>query len=175
MLAEVPVHFALDLHVYAYASDAIQPEIILFPEKGVLFSSSDFRSRKYRLEKNLKTTMKEVLPVVIQADMFSQFIRNNFMSKRGQNFNYDYLVNWQTYSLFPEYLTFFTQLKSDRWPVLGIAMETYISERNNAAGSSLQWYEDLSETEKINLELGNASLEQILKTVLNRMMRAEID
>jgi ABC-type transport system involved in multi-copper enzyme maturation permease subunit len=162
-LAEVPVHFSLDQHIYAYASDAIQPELILSPEKGALFSESDFRSRKYRLERNLKNNNEEVLPEVIQADMFAQFIRNNFMAKRGQHFNYDNLINWQTYSIFPEYLTFFTRLKSEQWPVLGIAVETYTSERNNKAGSTLQWYEDLSESEKINLELGNASLGQILK------------
>ncbi len=162
MLAEVPVDFTLDQHLYAYASDAMQPEMILCPEKGVLFSSSDFRGRKYRLERELKSNNEEVLPVVIQADMFTQFIRDNFMAKRGQNYNY--LMNWQTYSLFSEYYTFYTQLKSEKWPVLGIALETYMSERNNKAGTTLQWYEDLSESEKIGIELSDASLEQILKT-----------
>ncbi|MBN1790200.1 MAG: hypothetical protein JW830_06875 [Bacteroidales bacterium] len=162
MLAEVPVDFTLDQHLYAYASDAIQPEMILCPEKGVLFNSSDFRGRKHRLERDLKNNNEEVLPVVIQADMFTQFIRSNFMAKRGQS--YYYLMNWQTFSLFPDYMTFFTQLKSEKWPVLGIALETYISERNNKEGATIRWYEDLSESEKISIELMDASLEQILKT-----------
>jgi ABC-type transport system involved in multi-copper enzyme maturation permease subunit len=163
MLAEVPVHFALDNHVYSYASDAVQPEIMFSPEKGVLFSASDFRNRKYRLEKELKNNNEEVLPQEIQSRMFTQFIRNNFMAKRGQSFNYENVVNWQTYSLFPDYLCYYTQLKSDKWPVLDMAMEVYISERNNTAASTVQWYEDLSLDEKINLELGNASLEELLK------------
>ena len=162
MLAEVPVHFALDNHVYSYASDAVQPEIMFSPEKGVLFTSSDFRNRKYRLEKDLKNNNEEALPEEIQARMFTQFIRNNFMAKRGQNFNYENVVNWQTYSLFPDYLSFYTQLQSDKWPALSMAMEVYISERNNTAGSTVQWYEDLSLDEKINLELSSASLEELL-------------
>jgi hypothetical protein len=163
ILAEVPLHFNIDIHKYAYASDAIQPEIILCPEKGVLFSSSDFKRRKYRLEKDLKNRNEEVLPIVIQADLFTQFVRRNFMSKRGDHFNYEELINWQTYSLFPQYLNFFTQLKSDQWPVLDIAMQTYTSERNNNAGIDLAWYQDLTNIEKINLELNNASLKDLLK------------
>ena len=163
IFAEVPVHFSLDIHNYSYSSDAIQPEMILCPEKGVLFSSSDFRGRKYRLEKNMKGNNEEVLPVVVQTDLFNQFFRENFMAKRGQHFNYEHLINWHTYSIFPQYLAYFTRLNSEQWPVLGIAMDTYISERNNKAGTTLQWFEDLSSEEKINLELQDASLEDILK------------
>jgi hypothetical protein len=42
-------------------------------------------------------------------------------------------------------------------------MDTYISERNNKAGTTLQWFEELSSEEKINLELQEASLEDIIK------------
>lgn len=164
MLAEVPVHFALINHVYSYASDAVQPEIVLSPEKGVLFNSSDFRARRYRLEKNKKNNNEEALPEEIQSEMFTQFVRNNFMAKRGQNFNYAHVINWQTYSLFQEYFSYFTRLQSDDWPVLGMAMEMYFSERNNKSGTIAAWYEDLTMDEKINLELSDASLEELLKS-----------
>jgi hypothetical protein len=162
ILAEVPVHFALDYHIFSYASDAVQPEIILSPEKGVLFSSSDFRNRKYQLEKDLKNNNEEALPEEIQSQMFTQFVRNNFMAKRGQYFNYGDVINWQTYSMFPDYLGFYTQLQSDKWPVISMALEVYMSERFNSPGSTLKRYEDLSPDEKINLKLSNASLEELL-------------
>jgi hypothetical protein len=163
MLAEVPVHFALYSHIYSYASDAIQPEIILCPEKGVLFNSSDFRGRKYRIEKNMKNNNEEALPVVVQTDLFREFIKDNFMAKRGQHFNYDNIVNWHTYSLFPQYFSCYTRVQSDKWPVLSIATETYVSERNNTAAATLEWYEDLSAAEKINLLLQNSTLDEILQ------------
>ena len=163
IFAEVPVHFAIATHIYSYASDAVQPELILCPEKGVLFNSSDFKGRKYRLEKDMKNNNEEALPVVVQADLFNEFFRDNFMAKRGQRFNYEHLINWHTYSILPQYLSFYASLHSERWPVLGIALETYLSERNNNAGTSLQWYEDLTPEEKINLELRDASLEELLK------------
>ncbi|HEX2394783.1 MAG TPA: hypothetical protein VHI78_05515 [Bacteroidales bacterium] len=162
MFAEVPMQFALDNHIYSYTSDAVQPELFLCPEKGVLFSSSDFRGRKYRIEKDMRNNNEEVLPVVVQADLFNQFFRDNFLAKRGQRFNYEHMINWHTFSIFPQYLSFYTSLNSNEWPVLGIALETYVSERNNQSVSTLQWYEDLSADEKINLELRDASLEELL-------------
>ncbi len=162
MFVEVPVHFALDHHSYSYSSEAVQPEMFLCPEKGVLFSASDFRGRKYRLEKNLKSNNEEVLPLVVQTDLFKEFFRQNFLAKRGQGFNYERLVNWQTFSILPQYVSFCTNLESSEWPVLSVALETYLGERNNPVTSTIQWYEDLSVAEKINLELKDASLEKIL-------------
>jgi hypothetical protein len=84
------------------------------------------------------------------------------MARRGQQFYYSDVVSWQTFSLVPQYLSFNTRLESEKWPVLGMVMEVYSSERNNTSASTLQWYEDLSIQEKINLELGRASLEELL-------------
>lgn len=163
MLAEVPLHFALDNHIYSYASDAVQPEMLLCPEKGVLLDASDFRSGKYRLEREMKNNNEEALPEEVQSRLFKQFFQNNFLATRGQNYNYREVVSWETFSVFPQYLAFYTRLQSDQWPVLNMAFESYMSERNNSAGTILQWYEDLSMDEKINLELGAASLETLLK------------
>jgi ABC-type transport system involved in multi-copper enzyme maturation permease subunit len=161
--AEVPIQLSLDNHIYSYTSDAVQPEIILCPEKGILFSSSDFRGRKYRLEKDMKNNNEEVLPVVVQADLFRQFFRENFMAKRDQHFNYDQIVNWHTFSIYPQYISFYARISNGDWPVLAIALESYLSERNNKVTSTLQWYEDLSAAEKINIELRDATLEDLLK------------
>ena len=41
--AEVPVNFALDKHIWSAVSDAVQPEMIFYPEKGVIMEETDFR------------------------------------------------------------------------------------------------------------------------------------
>lgn len=165
IFAEVPVHFALDNHSFSFASDAVQPEMVLCPEKGVLFDYSDFRHQKYRLERDLKNNNEEVLPEELQSRLFKQFFQNNFLSKRGQDFFYgEGLVSWETFSLFPQYLTFYTCLRTDQWPVLNVAFEAYMNERKQNAAATLQWYEDLTMIEKINLELNRSSLEELLKT-----------
>lgn len=162
ILLEVPVHFALETHVYAYASDAVQPEMLLCPEKGVLFDASDFRNRKFRLEKDMKANQEEASPEEIQARLFNQFVQNNFLAKAGQDYNYRDVVSWETFSLFPQYAGYFTRIDAPRWPVLNLAFETYLSERNRPAASIMMWYENLSQQEKVNLELSKASLDALL-------------
>ncbi|HJZ40863.1 MAG TPA: hypothetical protein VJ203_10890 [Bacteroidales bacterium] len=164
MMAEVPVHYAVESHVYSFASDAVQPELILSPEKGVLFNDSDFEQRRVRMEKDLKNNHEEVLPEELQSRLFNQFFRDNFLAKRGQYYNYGNVVNWSTFSVFPEYFSYRSRLHSDKWPVLTSAMEMYMYERNNTGAATLPWYQDLSMSDKINLELRRASLEELLKT-----------
>jgi ABC-type transport system involved in multi-copper enzyme maturation permease subunit len=162
IIAEVPLHFALDIHLYSFASDAVQPEMILYPEKGVLLSASDFRYGKYRINRELKNNNEEASPEEIQSRLFKQFFRENFLAKRGQDFNYREVVGWETFSLFPEYLRYYTQLESKHWSVLNLAFETYMYEKNNQEATMLRWYQDLSQDEKISIELGNSSLEELL-------------
>ncbi len=160
-LVEVPVHFAVDQHQYALTSDAVQPEMILCPEKGVMFSSSDFGTWKFRMEKSYRNNNEEVLPVVVQARILDQFFRNNFTNRWNQDNGYTYLYNWQTYHVFPLYYTCFTQLISKQWPVMNIGLEIYLNKRNYNEGTSFRYYEDVSEIERINLALKENSLEQL--------------
>jgi len=76
-LAEVPVHFALDKHIYSISSDAVQPEIMFYPEKGVTLEETDFRSRKIRFEKRMERDNEEVTPEDIQSRIFKRFVRGN--------------------------------------------------------------------------------------------------
>jgi len=172
-LAEVPLHFALDNSVYNYSSEAVQPEMILCPEKGVVFDASDFSRDLNRRKKELKNNNEELLPEEIQSELFKQFIRINFMSRAGQNFNFRHAVNWSTFSLFPQFFSFVTGLHSDEWPVFTTAFEAYISERNNKAASVRLWYENLSLQEKVNLELDSASLSEILQKGIRQKVQRE--
>jgi ABC-type transport system involved in multi-copper enzyme maturation permease subunit len=166
-LAEVPVLFALDKHVYSMSSDAVQPEMIFYPEKGVLFNESDFKKRKIRTEKDMKRNNEEVLPEEMQILMFQKFVRSNFMAQAKTWFRYDDVVDGNTYSLFPEYYTFINRFYSEKWPVLGLAIESWLKEKTGMSGSSVVWFfEGMSKSERINVELKQASLKQLMKTGL---------
>ena len=89
ILAEVPVHFALDNAIYDYASDAVQPEMVLYPEKGLVFNTSDFKTRQYWREKDLKNNNEEVLPEEIKSTLFKDFVKNSFMEKEGNYYDYN--------------------------------------------------------------------------------------
>ncbi len=168
-LVEVPVHFALDNHEYTYTSDAVQPEMILYPEKGVLFDDSDFKTHKAQIEKQMKRNNEEALPVEIQCRMFKDLVRNNFVAKPNRYFVFR-TVNWATYSMFPQYYSFITQLSSENWPLLATAMEAFLIERNDIFNSNMRWDDDLTKDEKINMELNRLSL----KDLVNNGMKVNI-
>ena len=164
MLVEVPVHFAVDKHTYSFTSDAVQPEMILCPEKGVMFDVADFKQRKYRLEKDLKNSNEELMPAEVQAMLLTQFLRNNFMAAQQQYYAAGEIVDYNTFSVFPLFYNFVTRLQSPQWPVLSLAFEVYVRERKNESGTVFQVQDDIGKNEKINLELSRASLGMLLRS-----------
>ncbi len=163
-LVEVPVLFGLDKHVYSIASDAVQPEMVLYPEKGVLFEETDFRKRKNRTERDMKRNNEEILPEEMQTRMFQRFVRNNFMTKLGDRIQYEEIKDGNTYTLFPQFYTYITRLNSEKWPILNFALEGWMKEKSGTSGGSSRWiFEGMTKPEKINVKLIDASLEQLMK------------
>jgi len=162
-LVEVPVLFALDKHIYSITSDAVQPEMVLYPEKGVLLSESDFRKRKKRTEDEMKRNNEEVLPEDLQTRMFQQCIRRNFTVFEQGWYNYDEIIDADTYTLFPELYTFGTQLNADKFPILNFAFDNWMKKKSGIASSARTWFwEGMSRAERINVELIQASLKQLM-------------
>ena len=162
--AEVPVHFALDKHIWALTSDAVQPEIIFYPEKGVVMEETDFKRRKIRYEKRMKENNEEVTSEELQIRMFKRFIRGNLMAPPTEWYLFSEIVDKYTYSLIPNYYGFLTQIESEQYPVLNLSMEIYLRERNVNNVSSNRWFwRGISTGEKINLELKESSLAALLQ------------
>ena len=157
-LAEVPIQFALDKHIWSLTSDAVQPELTFYIEKGVVLEETDFKKRKRRTERNMNRNNEEVGPVELQSRIFKRFTRGNFMAPFSEWYFFDGMDR-NTLSLFPNYLTFVTSLDSEEWPALSLSLQTYLKDRYANSISSYRWYfSDLSKNERINLELKKSSL-----------------
>ena len=163
ILAEVPVQFSTDKHVWSISSDAVQPEIVFFPEKGVIMEETDFKKRKKREEDKMKRNNEEIMPEELQARIFKRFIRGNFMATPKEWYQFNKIVDRNTYTFFPHYYSFVTQIKSDKFPIINMAVEAYLRERNVNSESSRRWFsEGISKEEKINLELKQLSLKKLM-------------
>ena len=160
-LAEVPIQFSLSKHIWSLTSDAVQPEIIFYPEKGVLFEETDFKKRVDRAEKKMKKNKEEITDVELQTRIFKQFVRKNFDATNIDFFTFRG-VDKNTYSIFPNYVSFTTALKSREWPALNLSLEAYLKDRNSNLIKSFRWFfTDLSKSEEINLKLKNKSLSEL--------------
>ncbi|MFK5855324.1 MAG: hypothetical protein QM503_04270 [Bacteroidota bacterium] len=157
-IAEVPIQFALNKHVWSLTSDAVQPEIIFYTEKGVVLEETDFKKRINRTEKLMNRNKEEVSPLELQSRIFKRFARGNFMAPHSEWYMFDGMDR-NTLSIFPNYITFITSLNSKKWPALNLSLQAYLKERYSNPISSYRWYfTDLSESEKMNLELKKNSL-----------------
>jgi len=166
-LAEVPIQFALDKHIWSISSDAVQPEIIFYPEKGVLMEETDFKKRKKRFEKRMKRDNEEVSDEELQARILKRFVRGNFMPPSTEWYQFDN-IDRNTYSPFPNYYSFSTQLSSTDYPALNTALGVYLKEQNVTSQSYSRWrFDGISKEERINLELKKSSLQEIVKTGLS--------
>jgi ABC-type transport system involved in multi-copper enzyme maturation permease subunit len=165
-LAEVPIQFALDKHIWSISSDAVQPEIIFYPEKGVLMEETDFKKRKKRFETRMKRDNEEVSDEELQSRIFKRFVRGNLMPPATEWYQFDN-IDRNTYSPFPNYFGFSTQLSSTEYPALNLALGVYLKEKNVTSQSYSRWrFDGISKEERINLELKKASLQDITRTGL---------
>ena len=175
-LAEVPVQFALDRHSYSMTSDAVQPEMVFYSEKGVTLEETDFKKRRNRSERQMKRDNEEISPEELQSRIFKRFVRGNFMANTREWYQFD-VVDRNTYSIFPNYYSFSTQLQSSSWPMLDLALGIYLKDRNEMAFSSSRWFfEGISKGERINLELKKSSLEELMNNGISEQPTSdEID
>lgn len=168
-LAEVPVHFVLDKHEWMLQSDAVQPEMIFYPEKGIFFNNSDFQADKYRKDRDMKHNNQEISPKELQAQMFSDVIRNNLLSKTSNWFPFGKNCDYNTYSVMPEFVDNVQQMNSEQWPVLNMALHAYLNDKFLEAGhSSPSVWQNLTSDEKIILEMKGISLESLMKKGIAR-------
>lgn len=168
-LAEIPLHFALDKHIWSVSSDAVQPEIIFYPEKGVILEETDFKKRKKRYERQMIRDNEDVSPEELQARIFKRFVRGNYMANHREWYMFRNIMDRNTYTLLPNYYTFITQFNSEKWPLLNMSLEAYLKDRNESSFSSYRWFfTGISTGERINLELKEAPLNRLLETGIEK-------
>lgn len=162
-LAEVPIHFALDKHIYSISSDAVQPEIMYYPEKGITLEDTDFSSLKKRFERRMKRDNEEITPEDIQTRIFKRFVRGNYMANQREWYQFNKIIDRNTFSIFPNYYNFVTQFNNKDWPILDLSLGIYLKDRNENVDQIRWFFTNIIKSERINLELKNASLKDLMK------------
>jgi len=170
-LVEVPIQFYSYNRVLSGASEQIQPEMILFAEKGLLVGEADFygrmssRRRHFGPRNQPEMTPKEKKIQILQ-NFLSSFTeaegRPDFSRSQGQM---KVEENPNPYYIFPLFYNYAYYIKSDRWPVTDRVFESY-KKQGADDGSQMGFIRDIqgmSEDEEANLALLSQSFEEILK------------
>lgn len=167
-LVEVPIQFYSYERILSGAREQIQPEMILYTEKGVLVSEADFYGRMNSIrgfgpqrEENLTPREKKINVLQNFLLTFTQEQgRPDFRRSQGQM---QVEEKQNPFYAFPLFYNYAHYIRSDRWPVTDRVFEAYKKQSNNSSGMGfMREMQGMSEDEQGNLALLSQSFEEIL-------------
>ncbi|WP_320168219.1 ABC transporter permease subunit [Mangrovibacterium marinum] len=169
-LVETPVQFYSYERVLSGTREQMQPEMVLFGEKGVLVDDADFEGRFSNMGRwGRRDRSQEMTPEEKKIQVLKNFIssftrasgRPNF-SRSGGQMQVEETQN--TYYAFPLFYNYAYYISSEQWPVTDRVFESY--KESSLDNNQMGWMRDIqgmSEDEQANLALLSNSFEDLLK------------
>ncbi len=168
-IVEVPAQFYSYPRTLIGEREEIQPETILFPEKGLLINEADFNGSVKRMERwggrgnDVQTTPEEKKIIAFNnfLSMFTQAAaRPNFSRSQGEIQIEEKSNPLFFFPLFYNYAYF---VQSNKWPITDRIFESYLkqSTESGAMGWMAQ-FQGTTENEQANLALLDHSFEELL-------------
>jgi len=170
-LVEVPVQYFSYDRVYIGSHEQIQPEMILFGEKGLMTRDADFYGRfERRMDFGRGRQQEEQTPEERKIQILKNFIasftdeqgRPDFNRSRG---NLSVTETKNKYYAFPMFYNYAYYIGSEKWPIMDRVFEGYKKSAisNSGAMSFIRNFQGTSENEKANIALLSSSFEDLLK------------
>lgn len=164
-LVEVPIHFNSYPRYWTMSQETVQPEMIFLPENGLPIWQADFKERMRRQKENAKRNNQVISDKELQAQLMGQFIRAIITTGNQQTWSYGENIGYgrSAYSVYPNYYNYVYFLKSDKCPIVNMALESFLDK--GAAESNDFWsrnWSGLGDEERANLALQEKSYDQIL-------------
>lgn len=177
-IVEVPVQFASYERTWSQAQETVQPEMVLFPEKGALLNLDVVREVKEHIRWS-KRGDREISEVEAQMRTFDNFAWT-FMQTEG-NYNFSLGSRGRTnltteanpYFLFPQIYNFRYNIFSSEWPVANRVIELYLQKRSENGGWERQ-INGISNNEKAILMLEKHTFKELLSDVELRDLQNNI-
>ena len=167
-LVEVPIQFYAYERLLTGARENLQPEMILFPEKGLMIRNADFNGRFHSRRGFGRGDNENLTPEEKKIRVLRNFLSTFTMEQGRPNFNrsqgelqVEDRVN--TNYAFPLFYNYAYYISSDEWLVIDRVFESYKKQSTtNPRYSFARDLQGLSEDEKGNLALLSQSFEEIL-------------
>lgn len=164
-LVEVPIDFYSFNRYWTLSHETVQPGVIYVSEMGTFNGGADLKRMKRGAKKRQERANQADSPVEIQTSYFQTFVRTTLLGNERQ-WRFERQVEDIELNclILPMYVTYQTFVKSDRWPILNYAFESYfqslVSVPQNTRG---RFWRGLTDVEKANLALQKMSLAELLE------------
>ena len=173
-LIEIPVQFCSFTHVWSGAGEQVQPETVYLPEGGFKLASVNFAESKKQAERWGSRDNQTISPRETEENYLKRFVNETLLSSkttpaRGGGGGIHFggpsptAEEINPYFIFPNYYTFVSYVKSDKYPIVNRAIESYLSKAATETGNTfMRNFTGLSDNEKGNIALQDASFAEIL-------------
>jgi len=183
-IVETPIQFVSYNHIWSSGFEIVQPEIIFFPEKGILTREVDFEGQVKRFERRSKWSEESSTDKQYQVRALNDFC-NLFINEMGR-------PDWQRgsgrgtwqpeetlnpYFIFPTFYNFSNFIESENWPIINRIIEAYLQSSNSDDRFTwMRQYTGVSEDERANMALQNKSFSELLqdmeqKTIIDNIIK----
>jgi ABC-type transport system involved in multi-copper enzyme maturation permease subunit len=177
-LVEVPAQFVSYTRTFIGERDQIQPETILFPEKGLQVEAANFTGFVKRMERTASgggfggggggRGMAETTPEQKKIMSLTQFFSTFTQETERPSFNMMSMAPAVAkanplyfYPLFYNYAYF---VQSEKWPIADRIFESYLKQSSTTSGMNFQMggAQGMTEDEQANLALLDNSFDELL-------------
>ena len=171
-LVEVPVQFYSYVRTWTQAQEVMQPEMVLFPEKGSLVNEADVvkgvRDEKRRAQRNGQEISDEEAAMRILnrfTRLFERTESNLDWSRDRGSVNVSTKPN--PYFLFPQLYNYRYNIFSSEWPVSNRLIELYLQDKSDG-NNWIRQMNGISNSEKANLLMEKLPFKELLANVEHR-------
>lgn len=168
-LVEVPAQFYSYTRTLIGEREQIQPETVLFPEKGILIDEADFEGSIKRMGRFGRGNQATMTPEEQKTMALSNFLglftrtagRPNFSMGGGSQ---EIEEESNPLYIFPLFYNHAYFIQSDQWPVTDRIFEAYLRQ-SSESGGGMAWmrqFQGMTDNEKANLALLDYSFAELL-------------
>ncbi len=168
-LVEVPAQFYSYPRTLMGEREQVQPETVLFPEKGLLINEADFEGTIKRMERwgnrgsDVQTTPEEKKVQAFNSflSLFTQESARPAFNRRQGEIQVEEKSNpLYAFPLFYNYAYF---VQSDQWPITDRIFESYLKQSSQSGAMGfMRDMQGMTENEQANLALQDFSFAELL-------------
>ena len=170
-LIEVPIQFVGYERAWSQAQETVQPEMVLFPEKGALFDDMDMKKQvQNHIRWSRYGDRNEISLQEAQMRTFNNFIwrfaqtEGNYNFSSGSRGKGNLSSEANPYFLFPQIYNFRYNIYSSEWSVTNRLVELYLQRKSDNNGWERE-INGISNNEKANLLMERYSFKELLSDV----------
>lgn len=167
-IVESPISFYSYLRNWSLATENVMPGIVFFPEKGGGNWSNDFARQIKRTEQRNERSNTVMSDKELQVEVFKNFVGDNFIQPRrfffGRRAEGERQIdNWGRYQVSPNFYTYVNNIEEEGYPLLNIAVENYLHQRQSETRPG-RGIGGLSSNDEVILKLRSKSLKELIET-----------